>query len=239
MAFQSAVNLQQAFGVPGELLLEGPLRAAPYNINSASAAYNIIGATAFTTADGVTAAAGGAIVDGNVFAGILANPKVYATSGTTAGALAPTLTLPNNGVGEFVTMGYLCVTLPAAAAIGDRVLYDITTGALSTISPFFSGVGAISTTTLTVASVDAGTTGVLGVGSLVTGANVTPGTIITALGSGTGGAGTYTVSPSQTAGSAAITAPTVAPSGKGFVPDARVDRPAPTGASVGVIRLSN
>lgn len=235
-AFQSTVNSTLAFGVPGELLLSGPFRGAPYNINSGSAAYNIVGATAFTTSDGLSAAAGGTIGNGTVFAGILANPKVYATSGTTAGTLAPTLTLPNNFNAEFVTMGYLCVTLPAACAVGDRVLYDTTTGALSTQSASIAGTATQSTTTLTVVT---STGGPIGVGSIINIAGAEPVTVL-ALGTGTGGAGTYTVSVSQTVSpAAAISGDAVAPSGKALVPGARVDRFPLTGAGVTVIRLTN
>jgi len=62
---------------------------------------------------------------------------------------------------------------------------------------FVSCTGSISTTTLNVTAVASGT---LAVGQLVSGTGVTPGTMITALGTGTGGAGTYTVSLSQTVG---------------------------------------
>ena len=61
--------------------------------------------------------------------------------------------------------------------------------------------GSISGTTLTVSAVASGT---LQVGQTLEGANVTNGTIITALGTGSGGVGTYTVSVSQTAASATI-----------------------------------
>lgn len=61
--------------------------------------------------------------------------------------------------------------------------------------------GAISGTTLTVSAVASGT---LQVGQTLEGANVTNGTIIKALGTGSGGTGTYTVSISQTAASATI-----------------------------------
>lgn len=47
----------------------------------------------------------------------------------------------------------------------------------------------------------------LSVGQAVVGAGVTAGTVIRALGSGTGGTGTYTVAPSQTVSSGAMTAP--------------------------------
>jgi hypothetical protein len=54
--------------------------------------------------------------------------------------------------------------------------------------------GSVSGTTLTVAS---GVVGYLQVGSVITGTGVATGTIITALGTGLGGAGTYTVNISQ------------------------------------------
>jgi hypothetical protein len=55
--------------------------------------------------------------------------------------------------------------------------------------------GSVSTTTLTVSSVSSGT---LAVGQSLYGVGVTNETVITALGTGTGGAGTYTVNISQT-----------------------------------------
>jgi hypothetical protein len=63
--------------------------------------------------------------------------------------------------------------------------------------------GSISGTTLTVSAVTSGT--VL-VGQQITGSGISSGTIITALGTGTGGAGTYTVNNSQTVSSTTITA---------------------------------
>lgn len=63
--------------------------------------------------------------------------------------------------------------------------------------------GEISGTTLTVSAVASGT---LAVGQELTGSGVTAGTRITALGTGTGGTGTYTVSASQTVASTAISA---------------------------------
>lgn len=62
--------------------------------------------------------------------------------------------------------------------------------------------GSISGTTLTVTAI---TSGALAVGQVLTGTGVTGGTTITALGTGVGGTGTYTVSASQTVASTAIT----------------------------------
>jgi len=64
--------------------------------------------------------------------------------------------------------------------------------------------GVLAGTTLTVLSV---TSGVLYVGAVISGTGVTAGTTITAFGTGTGGAGTYTVSVSQLVASATITSP--------------------------------
>jgi hypothetical protein len=61
--------------------------------------------------------------------------------------------------------------------------------------------GAISGTTLTVSAVTSGT---LKIGQTIEGTGVTDGTIITAFGTGSGGAGTYTVSASQTVSSTTI-----------------------------------
>lgn len=66
-----------------------------------------------------------------------------------------------------------------------------------------SFTGAISGTTLTVSAISAGS---LQVGQTIAGAGVTGGTTITALGTGVGGTGTYTVSASQTVASEAMTA---------------------------------
>lgn len=133
MGFQNTVRYDYAFGMPGEMRYDGPKRVQTGLINSASAAYNIVGATAFTQANtGGTFAAGGT----GIFVGILANPKVYASIGTTAqGPLGPTLTLPNNVQAEFALMGELTISVPAACNIGDILMYSTATGAISTAAP--------------------------------------------------------------------------------------------------------
>ena len=72
-------------------------------------------------------------------------------------------------------------------------------GSQNTSTSVFTG--SISGTTLTVSAVTSGT---IGVGQNLVGANLMSGTMITALGSGTGGTGTYTVSPTQTAASGTV-----------------------------------
>ena len=82
--------------------------------------------------------------------------------------------------------------------LGARKGWDAVTNSTNAVV-----TGSISTTTLTVSAV---TSGALSVGVVLSGTGVTSGTIITALGTGTGGVGTYTVSVSQTVSSRTITA---------------------------------
>jgi hypothetical protein len=134
MGFQSEVFLQQGFGVPGEQYSDGPWRAQSYSIDSTDATNNIIGATMCSiTSQGVCAAGntGGTAV----FAGLLVDPKDIALFGSGGIPLNPTLTVPNFTQIECATMGSYVVTLPGAAAIGDWVIYDQTTGAISTVAP--------------------------------------------------------------------------------------------------------
>jgi len=131
MAFQSTVAFLQGAGVPGEIYLDDPHRAQSYILQSASSALNIIGATVFTVVSQGIARAGGT----GAFAGFLVDPKEYALYGAGGIPLNPSLTLPNNSQADILSMGTIFVTLPAAAAIGDVVIYDNTTGAISTITP--------------------------------------------------------------------------------------------------------
>jgi hypothetical protein len=84
-------------------------------------------------------------------------------------------------------------------------IVEIKIGSINTPSASF--VGSISGNTLTVASV---TSGALAVGQILDDAagSIVEGTSIVALGTGTGGAGTYTVSSNQTVGTEAMMAVT-------------------------------
>jgi hypothetical protein len=66
--------------------------------------------------------------------------------------------------------------------------------AITTTTTSFTGATSGASTTLTASSV----TGTIQVGQVIAGTNITAGTTITALGTGTGGAGTYTISPAST-----------------------------------------
>jgi hypothetical protein len=85
------------------------------------------------------------------------------------------------------TGGIGTYTLNQSQTVASSLMNSATAGAVVT--------GSIAGTTLTVTAVTSGT---LYVGQTIQGSTVTAQTIITALGTGTGGAGTYTVNNSQT-----------------------------------------
>lgn len=137
--FQSTVYLYSGSGIPGEQYDDSPWRALPYTINSASAAYNIIGATFCTIDAGASLTGSGTCKAGSSgsygVAGLLVAPKDYALYGTSGQALDPTLTVSNQTMVQCATMGRFYVTLPAAANVGDYVIFDNTTGAIATVTP--------------------------------------------------------------------------------------------------------
>lgn len=76
------------------------------------------------------------------------------------------------------------------------------------VDDFVDGLftGSITDTLMTITAVAPGYVGELAVGSVVFGVGVAAGTVVTALGTGGGGIGTYTVAPSQTIASRALAA---------------------------------
>lgn len=130
--FQSTVNINLGFGVVGELIVDGPQRVESLALDSSGGTIGY----AFTKSNSTNVATmGGTITSGStVFAGILVNPKAYASFGST-NPLDPTLALPGYAQGEFLTMGTIVVALTGAGNIGDIIQYNTTTGALSALAP--------------------------------------------------------------------------------------------------------
>ena len=138
--------------------------------------------------------------------------------GSTTGAIAAS---------TFSTTGSIADTIMTITAVGSGTVVagatisgtNVVTGTkvVSQISGTTGGIGTYRVTipqtvasttisgtygTLTVTVVGSGS---LAVGSVLAGTNVTAGSIITQLGTGTGGTGTYIVDPTQTAASATVT----------------------------------
>lgn len=134
MTFQQKINIEQGFGVPGDIHLDSPMRAETLVMNSAGTQKNVVGYAFTKDAATNVAKVGGAIATGRVFAGILANSKEYALYGTEKGTLEPTLALPDNARGDFVTMGDVVIRVKTACKVGDFVVFDATTGELSIVA---------------------------------------------------------------------------------------------------------
>lgn len=135
MAFQSNVRIDQTTGIVGEIIYDGPVRAQPGILRTTVETNNVIG-RAFTyldtTANDTVVQAGGSGTAPSTFAGILVNPKVYATSGPTTGTLDPTLQLPNETEVELLSMGIIVVNMLTAAQIGADVYWVPGSGELTT-----------------------------------------------------------------------------------------------------------
>jgi hypothetical protein len=157
----------------------------------------ILNVTGAITADMtyiIPAGIGGQWVVQNLTSGgysvIVKTPVAFSGTGSISGN---TLTITATTTGALTTGSYVYGTgVPANTFIvsgsGPYVLNN-------TVA--FSGTGSIgpSSTTMTIATAASGQ---LRVGSVITGTGVTAGTYITAFVTGAGGAGTYTVSASQT-----------------------------------------
>jgi len=127
--FQSSVRLAQTTGIVGEIIFDGPQRARPVILRSTDPLNNVIGRAMYHLA-GDDDAVSAEDADTLVFAGILANPKVYATDGPASGSLDPTLTLLNEENAEVIEMGIIIVQSLTAVTIGGLVFASDTTGEL-------------------------------------------------------------------------------------------------------------
>jgi hypothetical protein len=127
--FQESINYDFGFGIPGEIVRDGPLRSHIGYLNSASAANNAFGSVFTLNNDDKTVGAGGT---GAVW-GILANPKQHVSMGTNNQSLYPTFTLPNNLTADFVEFAKIVVPLYGAhaAVAGLQVQFSQATGQIS------------------------------------------------------------------------------------------------------------
>lgn len=174
-------------------------------VNDGAAAAQI-GMKAYANyADGkVTFAATGTTAAGAAATGSIAAATASVTGSITGDLLSVTAV----GSGVLVPGGILSGT---GVATGTQIVSQAsgTAGGIGTYYVSIPEQTVASTTisetygTFTAAS---GATGAFGIGQVLSGTGVTAGTKVTALGTGTGGVGTYIVSPTQTAGSTTISA---------------------------------
>jgi len=123
-----AINVQQSTGIAGQIDLNVPKVIQPYFLDSSVLAVpNEIGfAYTFLASSDDTVTAGGT----GVYAGILVDPKVYASFGDGTDTFAPVTALQNAETGQFLLSGSCLVNIAEAADNGDQLFYDETTGEL-------------------------------------------------------------------------------------------------------------
>jgi hypothetical protein len=153
-------------------------------------------------AAGSTSTVGGASVTGSVAAatwggtGYLAG-NVLTVVTSTSGTLQPGTTVAGAGV-----PAGLQVTRQLSGTPGGVGTYSVNTAELSIGVP---ATPIALTGTVGVLTVTAVTTGAVGVGDTLTGSGVAAGTVVTGLGTGTGGNGTYYVNNNTVVASTALT----------------------------------
>jgi hypothetical protein len=206
LPFQSIVNVTQAPGVAGDFASANPRHSAlsvPGGFVSGPNGLTIgLFAWADTATGTILSNSGSGLPTCFVHRAMQALLTVYLSEYG--------MTIPAGmGVGEMFNAGDFFVKNAGASAvtIGMKAYANYANGTISfaaTGTPPAGGAvtGSIAGTTLTVSAV---TSGALAVGQPITGTGVTAGTVITALGTGTGGVGTYTVNNTQTVASEALT----------------------------------
>jgi hypothetical protein len=131
--------------------------------------------------------------------------SISTTTLTVTSVLSGTIAVGQAIFGQGIAQNTVITALgTGSGGVGTYTVSDSQTVASTAINSTASPAivtGSISGTTLTVSAVTSGT---LKIGQTIEGSGVTDGTIIKAFGTGSGGAGTYTVSASQTVSSTTI-----------------------------------
>ncbi len=203
--FQQTVNAQPAPGIEGDFATADPRATV------------LIGPGAFV------AAAAGLIVGrfgwGNQTTGLASN--TFDGVGTigfvhrdvqaliTQYLAESSMTIPQGFMATLFSRGAFWGRFAAGAVIGQKVFANFLTGLLTSAAAGTStteatGTGVIAVTT-GILTISGSPTGTWAVGQIVSGTGVPAGTRITALGTGTGGAGTYQTNITTAVSSTAVT----------------------------------
>lgn len=135
------------------------------------------------------------ITNGTINGNILTAPTIG------SGTVQPGAPITGTGVATGTTIVQQVLPLLAGEALGGVGRYEVSIPEQTVAATTISGTYGLFTVGGTI-------TGTFGVGDTLTGTGISAGTTITALGTGTGGAGTYIVNLTQTASSGTVTAAT-------------------------------
>lgn len=132
---QTAINVEQAFGIAGEIYDLTPNRVDRREVATA---------VTFGTAAGVSATgAFGAMAESTYtkFAGIFVRPKEEVSYGTTDnGPLAPTMTVPAGRTVQIMSMGRVVIAKPGEAWVEGDSVYVTSAGVFTKASVTSSSV---------------------------------------------------------------------------------------------------
>lgn len=137
---QTTINVEQAFGIAGEIY-----DLTPYRVDAREVATAVtFGTPAGLKSDGTV---GAMDTTYSTFAGIFVRPKEEVSYGTVAGGtgnpLAPTLTVPAGRTVQIMSMGRVVVAKPTGVWADGAALYVTSAGVFTTASSGNTLIGKI------------------------------------------------------------------------------------------------
>ena len=138
---QTTINVEQAFGIAGEIY-----DLTPYRVDANEVATAVtFGTPAGRKSDGTVGAMDGTTY--TTFAGIFVRPKEEVSYGTvtdgTANPLKPTLTVPAGRTVQIMSMGRVVVAKPSGVWADGAALYVTSAGVLTTTASGNTLIGKI------------------------------------------------------------------------------------------------
>ena len=133
---QTTINVEQAFGIAGEIY-----DLTPYRVDAREVATAVtFGTPAGLKSDGTV---GAMDTTYSTFAGIFVRPKEEVSYGTSGNPLAPTLTVPAGRTVQIMSMGRVVVAKPSGVWADGAALYVTSAGVLTTTASGNTLIGKI------------------------------------------------------------------------------------------------
>ena len=133
---QATINVEQAFGIAGEIY-----DLTPYRVDAREVATAVtFGTPAGLKSDGTV---GAMDTTYTTFAGIFVRPKEEVSYGTSGNPLAPTMTVPAGRTVQIMSMGRVVVAKPSGVWADGAALYVTSAGVFTTASSGNTLIGKV------------------------------------------------------------------------------------------------
>ena len=133
---QTTINVEQAFGIAGEIY-----DLTPYRVDANEVATAVtFGTPAGRKSDGTVGAMDSTY---STFVGVFVRPKEEVSYCTSGNPLAPTLTVPAGRTVQIMSMGRVVVAKPTGAWADGAALYVTSAGVLTTTSSGNTLIGKV------------------------------------------------------------------------------------------------